>query len=115
MRFAVSSTASPVPPPMPSSPGSPTPSKEERSEREDVALLVPFFGVVLLMPPLLNLFEGRRMPFGVPVEVLYLFGVWLLVIVGAILLSRRRQFREAAPKALAENVSPLPADPPGDT
>lgn len=75
------------------------PPRDERPEREDVALLVPFFGAVLLLPPLLNLFEGERMVFGVPAIVLYLFGVWVLVIAGAILLSRRRQFRVAGPKA----------------
>ena len=87
--------------------------KEEHAEREDVAFLVPFFGAVLLLPPLLNLFEGLRTPFGVPVEVVYLFGVWLLVIVAAVLLSRRRQFREAAPAAEADNASPPPPEPSG--
>ncbi|WP_156460204.1 hypothetical protein [Mesorhizobium sp. Root157] len=89
--------------------------KGEQAGREDVAVLVPFFGIVLLMPPLLNLFEGLRAPFGVPLEVLYLFGVWLLVIAGAVLLSRRKQFRETTPIAMQEkNMRPSSADPPGD-
>lgn len=96
---------------MPSAPG---PVKEERAEREDIALLVPFFGVVLLMPPLLNLFGGLLSPLGVPVEVLYLFGVWLLVIVGAVLLSRRRQFRILTPGPMTESRPAAPADPAGD-
>lgn len=96
---------------MPSAPG---PAKEERTEREDIALLVPFFGVVLLMPPLLNLFEGLLSPLGVPVEALYLFGVWLLVIAGAVLLSRRRQFRVLTPGPMTESRPAVPADPAGD-
>ena len=75
---------------------------------------MPFFGVVLLLPPLLNLFGGGHMVFGVPAEVLYIFGVWLLITVGAILMSRRPQFREAEPKTSAGDGLSLPAGPPGD-
>ncbi|WP_310416846.1 hypothetical protein [Mycoplana sp. BE70] len=94
-------------------PSPPATSKEEHAEREDVAFLVPFFGVVLLLPPLLNLFGDLRTAFGVPVEVLYLFGVWLLVIAAAVLLSRRRQFREATPATEADQASPPSLEPPG--
>jgi len=94
---------------MPSPPAIP---KEEPAEREDVAFLVPFLGVVLLLPPLLNLFEDLRTPYGVPVEVLYLFGVWLLIIAAAVLLSRRRPFRETTPAAEADQPSrPAPSPP----
>lgn len=94
---------------MPSPPATP---KEEHAEREDVAFLVPFLGVVLLLPPLLNLFQDLRTPYGVPVEVLYLFGVWLLIIAAAVLLSRRRPFRETTPAVEADQPSrPAPAQP----
>lgn len=102
-------TASRARPHMSSSPG----PREERTEREDVAALVPFFGVVLLLPPFLNLFAGMIGPFGVPVEVLYLFGVWFLVIAGAVLLSRGRQFRETPAKSLPETGPAAPPEPPG--
>ncbi|MET3661109.1 hypothetical protein [Aquamicrobium ahrensii] len=97
---------------MPSAPGA---GKEERAEREDIALLAPFFGGVLLMPPLLNLFGGLLSPLGVPVEILYLFGVWVLVIVGAVLLSRRRQFHVVTPEPTTQTRTPLPTDPAGDS
>lgn len=105
MRFVAFSEAGPNPSPMASAP---RPVKEERAEREDIALLAPFFGGVLLMPPLLNLFDGLLSPFGVPIEILYLFGVWLLVILAAVLLSRRRQFRISTPQM--ESRASAPAD-----
>jgi hypothetical protein len=46
--------------------------------------------------------------------VLYLFGVWLLVIAGAVLLSRRRQFRVLTPGSMTESLPAVPADPAGD-
>jgi len=90
----------------------PGPPREERRERENVAILVPFFGVMLLAPPILNLFAGMRLPFGVPLEVVYLFAVWLLVIMGAVLLSLGRMFRDSAPPAGRESAAPSPAGPP---
>ncbi|PWJ86256.1 hypothetical protein C7441_101135 [Pseudaminobacter salicylatoxidans] len=96
-------------------PRPPASSREERTDREDIAFLVPFFGVVLLSPPLLNLFADLRLPFGVPFETAYLFGVWILVIAGAILLSRARQFREGTPRTDAENAAPSVAEPPEST
>lgn len=109
MRSAAFSTISRILPPMPE-----RPVKGEQAGREDIAVLVPFFGVVLLMPPLLNLFDDLKAPFGVPLEVLYLFGVWLLVIAGAVLISRRKQFRETTPIAGRESMPPPSADPPGE-
>lgn len=47
------------------------------------------FGTWLLMPPAIALFVGTESLFGVPLLVLYLFGVWLALIAGAALLSRR--------------------------
>ncbi len=92
---------------------SPGPREEQRAEREDIAALVPFFGVVLLLPPILNLFEHMLGPRGVPLEVLYLFGIWFLVIVGAVLLSRGRQFRVSPAKSVPETGPAAPPEPPG--
>lgn len=109
MRSGAFWTASRARPHMSSSPG----PREERTEREDIAALVPFFGVVLLLPPILNLFEGMIGPLGVPLEVLYLFGIWFLVIAGAVLLSRGRQFREPAAKSRPKSGQAVPPEPPG--
>lgn len=51
-------------------------------------MIVPTFGVVLLMPFLVNLFVVRERIFGVPLEMAYLFGVWLYLVGGAIALAR---------------------------
>lgn len=69
------------------------PRKEQRSRREDAAILLPFFGFVLLMPPVLNLFGIRGLFFGAPPMLVYLFSAWLALIVGAVLLSRAAPFR----------------------
>ncbi|GMV48005.1 MAG: hypothetical protein AMXMBFR66_34030 [Pseudomonadota bacterium] len=55
----------------------------------DAAVLLPAIGVFLLMPPAINLFTGTRAVAGVPLIVVYLFGVWLALIVCAALLARR--------------------------
>ncbi len=60
-----------------------------RRRRRDLARLLPVAGAVLLVSPLLNLFAGGGAPFGIPAGVLYVFGVWGGLIIGAGLLARR--------------------------
>ncbi len=55
----------------------------------DTALLAVVMGVMLVAPPLILLFNKPASAFGVPLPVLYLFGVWLTLVVIARLLSRR--------------------------
>lgn len=64
-------------------------SSEERGKREDTAALLPIFGVILLTPLVANLFLTRSQLFGLPLDMLYLFAVWALLIFGAFLLSSR--------------------------
>lgn len=68
------------------------PPSDNQVKREDVAFLFPFFGIIVLTPPILNLFAVNRLVFGVPLEVVYLFTVWLGLIVGAMILARRSPF-----------------------
>jgi hypothetical protein len=71
------------------------PGGEQNRDREELAFLLPFFGTLLVLPPLVNLFVGRRLlVLGVPLDTLYLFGVWLAIVIGAMVLSRRALFRE---------------------
>ena len=69
---------------------------------EHAAFMLPVFGAVLLLPPLLDAFAVRDSLFGIPIEVLYLFAVWILLIVGAGLVSwhmprpERRQTQNAS-------------------
>ncbi|SFV31508.1 hypothetical protein SAMN05216456_1363 [Devosia crocina] len=46
-------------------------------------------GLLMLLPPLVHLFNHDADVFGVPQIVFYLFGVWLLLIVGTAVLTRR--------------------------
>ena len=64
-----------------------------------VALLA--LGVWLLMPPVISLFVGPERLLGVPVLVVYLFGVWLAFILATMMLSRRLpRTRDDAPGRL---------------
>lgn len=54
-----------------------------------VALLLPMAGFLLILPPLVSMRgDASAFIFGVPVNVAYLFGVWMSLIVGAYLLQR---------------------------
>lgn len=48
-----------------------------------VAMLLPVLGAFLLMSPLITIFAGTRLVFGVPLIVAYVFGVWLFLLVAA--------------------------------
>ncbi|MCZ7597948.1 MAG: hypothetical protein M5U09_09730 [Gammaproteobacteria bacterium] len=59
-----------------------------------LALMLVYGGVVLLMPPLLWIFNKDVLVLGVPLPVLYVFGVWLVLIaVPSCLPARRRETR----------------------
>lgn len=58
------------------------------SRRRDAGFFLPVAGVLLLLPPFINLFTHPRLIWGIPLEVVYLFGVWLALILGAFALSR---------------------------
>lgn len=62
----------------------------------DLAVLLPLAGGFLLMSPLIVAFNSVRLAFGLPVIVLYVFGVWLLLILGAIFLARHLAEDEVA-------------------
>jgi fatty acid desaturase len=56
-----------------------------RRRRQDVALMLPILGIVLLASPIAAIFLGGGLVFGLPVPILYIFGVWIFLI----LLARR--------------------------
>jgi hypothetical protein len=55
----------------------------------DAAVVLPLFGLFLLMPPVITLFASGFDIHGVPLIVVYVFGVWIALIVCAALLARR--------------------------
>jgi hypothetical protein len=64
-------------------------SSGSSTRARDAARLLPVIGAVLFMPPLIALFVGDVSIMGVPLIVVYLFGVWLALIVCAALLAPR--------------------------
>ena len=62
--------------------------RENRGAR-DAAAILPFLGVVLLFPPVVYIFAAPVAVAGVPLIVLYLFGVWAAVILAAWIVSLR--------------------------
>lgn len=61
----------------------------EAGKLRDAAILLPLLGLFLLMPPTISLFGTASFLTGVPVIVIYIFGVWLLLILLAYRLSLR--------------------------
>lgn len=56
----------------------------------DLALIVPVLGVIALMPPLIGLFARPETGiFGIPLIVVYLFGLWLALILIAMVVASR--------------------------
>ncbi|KAA5605933.1 hypothetical protein F1188_07870 [Roseospira marina] len=55
----------------------------------DLAMLLPAFGTLLWMPPVVGLTASGGAIWGVPAIVVYLFGVWALLIALAALVAVR--------------------------
>jgi len=55
--------------------------------RETAALLM-CLGVVLWLPPIALIFSKPYWPLEVPLPVFYVFGTWLGLVLGAIVVSR---------------------------
>lgn len=51
-------------------------------------LVLTVFGSLLMLPPLVNVFNQSITHFGIPQIVFYLFAVWMLLVVGTALLVR---------------------------
>lgn len=67
-------------------------------------LALAIFGALLLLPPLVYVFNQPVSHLGIPQIVIYLFGVWLLLIVGTAALSR------LLPRETADPVVRVEAD-----
>lgn len=68
----------------------PIPDHSLRSRKvQDGALLLPIVGMVLLMPPAVQVFAIEGTILGIPVPVAYVFGVWLALIVVAAFAATR--------------------------
>ena len=74
---------------------------------QNAAVLVPLAGLFLLMPPFISLFAAPLMGFGIPLIVLYMFGVWAALILLTWLLTRRLAAADD-PEAEVEVDAPPP-------
>jgi hypothetical protein len=55
----------------------------------DAALVLPILGAFLLISPAAAIFNSTTTVLGLPLVVLYVFGVWLGLILAAVALARR--------------------------
>lgn len=67
---------------------------------QDRARILPFVGLILLLPPVAGVLRLDGALFGVPLTLAYVFGVWAGLIAAAAALSRRlRAELDASPGA----------------
>jgi hypothetical protein len=59
-----------------------------RRKFESIAFFVPVLGAVVIMPPIVLMFDRSLHVFGFPMIIAFLFTVWLALIVAAWALSR---------------------------
>jgi len=77
-----------------------------RQKARDAGIVLPLAGLVLLTPPVATAaaVDGRLL--GVPVAVIYVFGVWAALILGARLLARRLVVDQPAPPRATGDARP---------
>ena len=83
----------------------------------DAILVVTGAGALLLLPPILPFFDRPADVFGVPMILVYVFGVWLALIAAAWALSRRLPALPPAGPDDRDAARPTalePAGPPND-
>ena len=86
------------------------------AKHRDLAALLPLAGAFLFMSPLILAFNSIRLVFGLPVILLYVFGVWLLLILGAAWLARHLSEEDPAlPPSGDTAAAPAPDLPSKDT
>ena len=78
----------------------------------NAAVLVPLLGLLLLLPPLIAPFTVPARMFGIPLVVLYLFGLWAALIATACWLARRLGAPAAASGADGDEKARLRPEPP---
>lgn len=71
----------------------------ERHRLKSGMFLLTLFGALLMLPPLVLLFNQPIFYFGVPQIVFYLFGLWLMLIIGTALLTRAMPREKSEPGA----------------
>ena len=86
----------------------------DRAKIRDLSALAPIVGAFLLLSPFLLVFQSARLVFGIPLFALYIFGVWLILIIAAAILSRYQNDDEAGAEAGVEPGAGAAEKPPGE-
>lgn len=68
--------------------------RDVEGRRRDAAFILPALCALILLPPFVNLFVREVLVRGIPLEVLYIFGVWFALVLGAMILARRLGVRD---------------------
>ena len=80
-----------------------------REKSRDRAVVLPLVGLALLLPPVARIFEIDARIGDLPFPALYLFGVWAVLIVGALVLApslrRDRKNGTSLPTSAATSAS----------
>lgn len=86
--------------------------KEDRSR--EAAFVIPMFGLFLLLPPILSVFDTGTTILGVPLLHIYVFSVWLGMVLAGVWLARR--LRKQDPERTANDPVEMNrlVDPDGD-
>jgi len=74
---------------------------------QSAAAVLPLLGLFLLMPPFILLFTSARAVLGIPLVVLYIFGVWAVLLAASWRLARRLG-------SAADGGTPGTLQPPGE-
>lgn len=77
----------------------------------NAAVLVPLIGLLLLLPPLIAPFTVPARVLGIPLVVVYLFGLWAGLIAAACWMAHR--LGTPAPAASADDEGLAQPEPPG--
>jgi hypothetical protein len=85
-----------------------------RQKARDAILAVTVFGSLLLLPPILPFFDRHVSVLGMPLIVVYVFGIWLALIGLAWLLSRRLPANGTREPPLQPTVRESPPSERGD-
>ncbi len=54
-----------------------------RKKIKDAAFILPLLGAFLLVSPVITVFSTDGSLFGLPLPIVYIFGVWLLLVLAA--------------------------------
>ncbi|WP_436642670.1 hypothetical protein [Microbaculum sp. FT89] len=79
----------------------------QRRRFSDAAMVLPFAGVFLLMPPFIQIFVTGSTVAGIPLIVIYLFAVWFaLILIAWRLAGPLRHAMQTDPQSASEAAPP---------